>query len=249
MTLTHASITIALDYAQLCERVAGQISALVLAKPQAVLGLATGSTPLGVYQSLVRRFQEGTLDFSGVTCFNLDEYYPMLPQSPHSYHAFMQEHLFQHLHCRRWFVPDGQTGTDAQIAQRCRDYEARIQDAGGIDWQLLGIGRTGHIGFNEPGSRPDSRTRRVALAPQTRADAAASFGGLAAVPKQAVSLGVGTILDAREIVLMASGAAKAQIVRDAWTGEVTERLPASWVRLHPRAHLYLDQDAAGLLET
>ena len=245
----RTSIVVAPDYAHLCERVADQIAALVQAQPQAVLGLATGSTPLGVYQSLVRRCREGELDFSGVTCFNLDEYYPMLPASPHSYHAFMQEHLFGHINCRRWLVPDGRAATPAQIVRSCREYEARIADAGGIDLQLLGIGRTGHIGFNEPGSPPDSRTRLVSLAAPTRADAARAFGSLSAVPQQAVSMGIATILEAREIVLMASGKAKAEIVRAAWTGEVTERLPASWVRTHPNAALYLDEDAAFLLRT
>ena len=168
----------------------------------------------------------------------------MLPQSPHSYHAFMQAHLFQHIPCRRWRVPDGQAGSDAQIAERCREYEAQIAAAGGIDFQILGIGRTGHIGFNEPGSLPGSRTRLVSLAPQTREDAAPLFGGLENVPRQAVSMGLGTILEAREIALMASGTAKAKIVRAAWTGDMTPRLPASWVRTHPNAALYLDADAA-----
>jgi len=242
-----STMIVAPDYTQLCELVAAQISALVQAKPNAVLGLATGATPLGVYTRLVQRFQNGTLDFSGVTCFNLDEYYPMSATSPHSYHSFMQGHLFRHVNCRRWFVPNGQAGSDAQIAETCREYEAQIAEAGGIDLQLLGIGRTGHIGFNEPGSLPDSRTRLVSLASQTREDAAESFGGLENVPHQAVSMGIGTILEAREIALMASGTAKAQIVRAAWTGSVTERLPASWVRTHRNIHLYLDTDAASLL--
>ncbi len=247
-TLTATRIKVALDYMHLCERVADQISALIQARPNAVLGLATGSTPLGVYKQLVRRFQDGEIDFSHVTCFNLDEYYPMSSASPHSYHSFMQEHLFRHVNCRSWFVPDGQAGGPAQVAQSCLEYENRIADAGGMDCQLLGIGRTGHIGFNEPGSPPDSRTRLVSLASQTREDAAASFGGLEAVPAQAVSMGIGTILEARKILLMASGAAKAEIVREAWAGEVTERLPASWVRTHPNAALYLDEDAAFLLQ-
>lgn len=244
-----STVIITPDYAHLCERVADQISALVQANPNAVLGLATGSTPLGVYKSLVRRCQNGEMDFSKVTCFNLDEYYPMLAESPHSYHSFMQEHLFRHIHCRRWFVPDGRAGSPAQVAQSCRDYETQIKDAGGIDLQLLGIGRTGHIGFNEPGSLSHSRTRLVSLASQTREDAAVSFGSLLAVPEQAVSMGVGTILEAREIMLMASGAAKAEIVQAAWAGEATERLPASWVRTHPNASLYLDAEAAFLLKT
>ena len=242
-----AAIVVASDYAHLCTLVADRICAVVQAKPDAVLGLATGSTPLGVYERLVRRFQEGDLDFSGVTCFNLDEYYPMPPGSPHSYHSFMEAHLFRFINCRRWFVPNGEAGSPEQIARRCEEYEAQIAAAGGIDLQLLGIGRSGHIGFNEPGSLPTSRTRLVSLAPATRDDAAASFGGLSHVPTQAVSMGIGTILEAREIVLMASGPAKAEIVRAAWTGSITDRLPASWVRTHSNALLYLDESAASRL--
>ncbi len=236
-----------LDYAALCDLAAGRIAALVQEKPNAVLGLATGSTPLGVYERLVQRYQRGELDFSQVTCFNLDEYYPVLPASPHSYHAFMHQHLFQHINCRRWSVPDGSAGTAEQIAHRCRDYEVKIKDAGGVDLQLLGIGRTGHIGFNEPGSPPDSRTRLVTLDPLTREDAAAGFGGLNLVPRQAVSLGLGTILEAWEIVVLASGPAKAEIVRRAVEEEASAAVPASWLRLHPNVRLYLDRSAASRL--
>ena len=239
-----ASIAIAPDYHGVCDLVAARIAALVTAKPDAVLSLATGSTPLGVYERLVRRHREGGLDFSGVTCFNLDEYYPLPASSAHSYHTFMQQHLFRHINCPRWFVPNGELGEPEQIATRCLGYEARIAEAGGIDLQLLGIGRTGHVGFNEPGSPRDSRTRLVTLDPLTREDAAAGFGGLDFVPFQAVSMGVGTILDAREIAVMASGAAKAEIVREAWQGALTDRVPASWLRLHPNTRLYLDQSAA-----
>ena len=241
-------ITISPDYAALCDVAAERIAALVQEKPDAVLGLATGSTPLGVYERLIQRYQNGQVDFSQVTCFNLDEYYPMLPDSPHSYHFFMRRHLFQHINCSRWFVPDGSPGTPEQIAERCRAYEAQIADAGGIDLQLLGVGRTGHLGFNEPGSPPDSRTRLVTLDPLTREDAAAGFGDLASVPSQAVSMGLGTILDAREIVVLASGAAKAEIVRQAVEGEETAQVPASWLRTHPNVRLYLDQGAASRLQ-
>ncbi len=237
-------ITIAPDYAALCDLVAERIAALVREKPGAVLGLATGSTPLGVYDRLVSAAQDNGLDFSGVTCFNLDEYFPMSADSPHSYHHFMQQNLFRRIRCRRWFVPDGAPRSEAEVAQSCLEYEAAIREVGGIDLQLLGIGRSGHIGFNEPGSPPDSRTRLVSLHQKTREDAAASFGGLSAVPAQAVSMGIGTILEAREILLMASGAGKAEIVRAAWTGESAESLPASWVRSHPNARLYLDTAAA-----
>lgn len=242
-----ADYIVASDYAALCDLAAERIAALVQSKPNAVLGLATGSTPLGVYARLVQRYEDGQIDFSQVTCFNLDEYYPLSSESPHSYHFFMRQHLFRHVPCRRWFVPSGSPGTPEQIAQRCREYEAHIVDAGGIDLQLLGIGRTGHIGFNEPGSLPDSRTRMVTLDAMTREDAADSFGGLAHVPKQAVSMGIGTILEAREIMVLASGAAKAEIVREAFEGEETARVPASWLRPHPDVRLYLDQDAASQL--
>lgn len=241
-------ITIAPDYAALCDLAAERIAALVQEKPNSVLGLATGSTPLGVYERLVQRCRDSQMDFSGVTCFNLDEYYPMLPESPHSYHDFMRQHLFRYVSCRRWFVPDGAPGTPEQIAERCREYEAQIAGAGGLDLQLLGIGRTGHIGFNEPGSSRDSRTRLVTLDPLTREDAAAGFGGLAHVPTQAVSMGIGTILDAREILVLASGAAKAEIVQEAWEGEETAQVPASWLRTHPNVRLCLDQGAASRLQ-
>lgn len=241
-------ITIASNYGSLCELAAEHIIRFVQAKPNAVLGLATGSTPLGVYERLVQRYRDGQCDFTQVTCFNLDEYYPMQPESPHSYFSFMHQHLFQNINCFQWFVPDGRFGTLEEIAQRCRDYEARIADAGGIDLQLLGIGRTGHIGFNEPGSSPSSRTRLVTLDPLTREDAAAGFGGLANVPEQAISMGIGTILEAREIVVLASGAAKAEIVRAAVEGEKTGAVPASWLQTHANVRLYLDQSAAADLQ-
>jgi len=226
-TLFHhaeAVASVTNDYASLCELVAGRIALLIQAKPDVVLGLATGSAPLGVYDLLARRHQSGGLDFSGVTCFNLDEYYPMSADSVFSYHHFMQEHLFGRINCRRWFVPDGRPASEEEIALACRDYEARISAAGGIDLHLLGIGRSGHIGFNEPGSAPGSRTRLVTLHPLTLEDAADSFGGLGNVPRQAVTMGLGTILEAREIVMMASGAAKAGVVRSAWIGAPLLRL-------------------------
>ncbi len=241
------TVTIASDYDRLCESVAHRIAQLVRAKPDAVLGLATGSTPLGVYARLAQWHQEDGLDFSRVTCFNLDEYYPMTADFQHSYHFFMQENLFRHINCPRWFVPEGLQATPARIAQSCGDYEARITSAGGIDLQLLGIGRTGHIGFNEPGSAPTSRTRLVTLASSTREDAVASFGTLDFVPYQAVSMGIETILEAREILLMASGPAKAKIVQAALAGNITEHLPASWLRVHSHFRLHLDKSASSLL--
>ena len=240
-------VQVAKDYAGLCSLVADRIAALVQTKPNAVLGLATGSTPLGVYSTLVRRHREEGLDFSRVTCFNLDEYYPMSPKSLHSYRQFMAMNLFDYINCENWSVPNGRKRSALEIDQDCLDYEARIADAGGIDLQLLGIGRTGHVGFNEPGSPRDSRTRLVTLADVTRKDAAPSFGGIDNVPRQAVSMGIGTIMDARELVMMATGAAKAAIVRAAWTEDPTDQIPATWVRSHPNIHLCLDESAAALL--
>ncbi len=241
------TLTIAADYPSLCALVADQITALLHRKPNAVLGLATGSTPVGVYDLLVQRYRQGQLDFAGVTCFNLDEYYPMTAQSPHSYHAFMHEHLFRHVNCTRWFVPNGGPRSDAQILADCLDYEAKITDTGGIDLQLLGLGRTGHIGFNEPPSGRDTRTRRVTLAAETREDAAPGFGDLSRVPYEAVSMGVGTILEARRLVVMASGTGKAAPAWACWHGPVGAAVPASWVQTHPDAHLCLDRAAAALL--
>ncbi|MGI4788274.1 MAG: glucosamine-6-phosphate deaminase [Janthinobacterium lividum] len=237
------------DYPDLCALVAGKIAALIQEKPDAVLGLATGSTPLGVYEHLVHLHRNDGLDFSDVTCFNLDEYYPMLPESLHSYHSFMQHNLFRHINCRNWFMPDGRPRSEEQITEDCRNYEAHIDAVGGIDLQLLGIGRTGHIGFNEPQSAPESRTRLVTLAVETREDAAASFGGLGNVPTQAVSMGIGTILDARLIIMMASGIGKAEVARAAWTDPISADLPASWIRRHTNALLCLDKSAADLLRS
>ena len=246
-TTAMPQIIVLPDYAGLCVSVADQITALLRRKPNAVLGLATGSTPLGVYDLLVRRCRQGILSFSETTCFNLDEYYPMRPASPHSYHSFMQQHLFNHINCPRWFVPDGTPRSERQIVQDCRDYEARIEDAGGLDLQLLGIGRSGHIGFNEPGSERETRTRLVQLAPETREDAAAVFGSVAKVPQRAVSMGVETILDAAALIVMASGRSKAPVIEACLTGPLTPSLPASWVRMHPSVQFYLDAGAASLL--
>ncbi|BDI29003.1 hypothetical protein CCAX7_10540 [Capsulimonas corticalis] len=245
--LKPKNISISSDYAHVCRAVASRIADLVRAKPGAVLGLATGSSPLGVYAELIRMHREEGLDFSRVTSFNLDEYYPMSASSEHSYHAFMEANLFSQINIGRWYVPDGRSRGMQEILLDCRRYEERIADTGGLDLQLLGIGRTGHVGFNEPGSPRDSRTRLVTLHEVTRVDAAPGFGGLDQVPHQAVSMGIATIMDAREIVMMASGAGKAEIVRRALEGEETEQVPATLIRRHANARFYFDTDAARLL--
>ncbi len=244
-----ADVTILPDYDSLCEHVAALIADLVRAKPQAVLGLATGATPRGVYDALVRRHRHDRLDFGGVTCFNLDEYYPMPPDDRHSYHRFMRTHLFDGVNCTHWHVPDGRSRGATEIQEDCRRYEAAIEGAGGIDLQLLGIGRNGHIGFNEPGSSSRTRTRLVSLHHETREDAAKDFGSLERVPAQAVTMGIGTILAARRIILLASGEGKAEIVRAALEGAVTEQLPASFLQTHRDVQVCLNGDAARLLST
>jgi glucosamine-6-phosphate deaminase len=210
-----------------------------------VLGLATGSTPVGLYRELIRLHKEAGLDFSRVITFNLDEYYPMAPEDIHSYHRWMHETFFSHVNiaAHNILIPDGlipvKDGEDY-----CARYEHMIRRAGGIDLQILGIGRTGHVGFNEPGSTRHSRTRQVTLDLVTRRDAADSFFGEENVPQQAITMGVGTILEAREIVIMAFGEHKAPIVQRAVEGEMTEAIAASFLQKHNDTTFLLDAAAA-----
>ena len=240
------NIQIRSDYEAICREVALQIADLVRAKPGAVLGLATGGTPIGVYQELIRLHREEGISFAGVRTFNLDEYLPMAPDAPQSYRRFMNEQLLDHIDIapENTHVPDGIARPVEQIEADCRAYEAAIAQAGGLDLQVLGIGRTGHIGFNEPGSARDSRTRLVVLDSVTRGDAAGEFFGLENVPARAITMGVGTILGARELILIASGARKAAIVAETLEGKITSKVPASFVREHPDATFWLDQAAA-----
>ena len=214
----------------------------------AVLGLATGSTPVSFYSELVRLHREEGLSFANVITFNLDEYRGLRADHPQSYSHFMRVHLFDHVDIpgANTHLPDG-TVPAAGIEAHCRGYEARIRAAGGIDFQLLGIGRTGHIGFNEPGSAQRSRTRLVTLDPLTRRDAAEDFGGEENTPRCAITMGIRTILEARRIVLMAWGQHKAGTVRAALEGEVTPRVTASFLQEHDQAVFVLDQAAAGAL--
>jgi glucosamine-6-phosphate deaminase len=210
-----------------------------------VLGLPTGSTPVGLYRELIRLHREEDLDFSRCITFNLDEYYPMQPDDPQSYRRWMQETFFDHVNIpeANIHVPDGTIGL-AEVEDYCLRYEQRIRRAGGIDLQVLGIGRTGHIGFNEPGSTRHSRTRMATLDPVTRRDAAGSFFGEENVPHQALTMGVGTILEARKIVLMAFGEHKAPVVQRAVEGAVTDSVAASFLQQHPDATFLLDEAGA-----
>src|SRR5438034_2853480 len=213
-----------------------------------VLGLATGSTPVGLYRELIRLHKEAGLDFARVVTFNLDEYYPMGPDDAHSYRLWMQETLFKHINIKpaNVHIPDGMTPTH-DIEEYCARYEQLIRRAGGIDLQILGIGRSGHIGFNEPGSTRHSRTRSVTLDPVTRRDAAGDFFGEENVPQQALTMGVGTIMEARKIVIMAFGEHKAPIVRRAVEEEISEAVTASFLQKHNDTEFILDHAAAGHL--
>jgi glucosamine-6-phosphate deaminase len=229
-------------------RIADLIQDRGRAGARTVLGLATGSTPIGVYRELIRMHQQEGLSFANVVTFNLDEYYPMDPGSIHSYHRFMWENLFAHLDIlpQNVHLPRGNIPRDA-VEDECRCYEDKIRAAGGIDLQLLGIGRTGHIGFNEPGSGAESRTRLVTLDLVTRKDTAADFFGEENVPREALTMGVETIFEAREILILATGEHKAAIVRRAVEGEVDHEVAATFLQNHGNTTCYLDRAAAAEL--
>jgi glucosamine-6-phosphate deaminase len=212
--------------------------------PSMVLGLPTGRTPVNMYKALVRLHQRGRVDFSRATTFNLDEFVGLPTSQRGSYHAFMRRHLFSQVNLdpARTFVPDGNTADPRAEAAR---YDAAIAAAGGLDLVVLGIGANGHIGFNEPAAHLSAATSVVTLRPSSRAGNAAAFGGdVRRVPTRAISMGVGTILSARHVVLMATGQSKAGIVARALRGPVTTRVPASLLQLHPRAVVVLDRAAA-----
>ncbi|MBQ4822721.1 glucosamine-6-phosphate deaminase [Aquimarina sp. MMG016] len=235
------------DYASII--VAQEIAKLIKDKQAeqkcCVLGLATGSSPIKVYEELVRLHKEEGLSFSNVISFNLDEYYPMDRGNVQSYHYFMHEHLFDHIDIlpENIHIPDG-TVSQEDLHQYCIDYELKINAAGGLDFQLLGIGRTGHIGFNEPGSHYNSVTRSITLDHLTRSDAASAFFGIANVPKRAITMGIGTIKKAKRIVIMAWGHKKAGVVKETIEGLITSDIPASYLQEHNNTTFVLDQEAA-----
>jgi glucosamine-6-phosphate deaminase len=232
--------------------VAAEIAALIRQRAaqgkRCVLGLATGSTPTGVYRELVRLHREEQLSFRNVTTFNLDEYWPMQPDELRSYVRFMREHLFDCVDIPKdnARVPDGTVGVES-LASYCEQYERAIAAMGGIDLQILGIGRTGHVGFNEPGSPRDSRTRVIWLDRMTRLDAASDFFGAENVPRRAITMGVGTIMSARRVLLIAFGEGKAPVVAKAVEGPITSDIAASYLQEHPDAQVILDQAAAAQL--
>lgn len=234
------------NYNEMSRLAAKKIASLIRVKPDCVLGLATGSTPLGTYKELIRIHKEEGLDFSKVITFNLDEYVGLPPEHNQSYHYFMWENLFKHINIdpRNVHIPMGMA---EDIKAFCDWYEEKIDEVGGIDLQLLGIGRNGHIGFNEPGSSLGSRTRIKTLKESTRRDNARFFKSIDEVPKYAITMGIGTILDAREIILLASGKNKAQAIKDSSLGPITSMVPASALQLHRKVTLIVDKDSGSLL--
>ena len=236
------------ETAEEMSRSAARVVARTLnAKPNAVLGLATGSTPLGLYKELVRMHKEEGLDFSQVTTFNLDEYVGLTQNHPQSYHYFMHENLFKHINIPKQniYIPSGTTDNYAAF---CQWYEQRIRECGGIDLQMLGIGSDGHIAFNEPSSSLGSRTRIKTLARQTIEDNARFFDTLDQVPIYAITMGVGTILEAHKIILLANGKKKAGAVAAAIEGPVTSMITASALQLHRDVLYVVDREAASELK-
>lgn len=238
-------IIVVSDYERMSEEVAKIVQAQIAVKPDSVLGLATGSTPLGTYRKLVEMAKDG-LDFSQVTTFNLDEYVGLAGDHPQSYRYYMEQNLFSGVNIprKKTFIPNG---TAADLAAECAAYEEKIKGAGGIDLQLLGIGSNAHIGFNEPGSEFGSTTRLVDLAESTIEDNSRFFASREEVPTQAISMGIKSIMQAKQIVLMANGENKADAIWATVLGPVTSDVPASVLQLHPFVTLVLDEAAASKL--
>ncbi len=240
-------IIVTKDYEEMSDKAAEIVIAAIKASPELVLGLATGSTPEGLYERLVTAHKEDGLDFSHMTTFNLDEYVGLGPDHEQSYRFFMDTHLFDHINIskERTHVPDGLA---ADPVQYCKLYEEMIQDADGIDIQVLGIGRDGHLGFNEPGTSLSSRTQLVALAPETIEDNSRFFDSEDEVPHFALTMGVQSILEARKCLLLASGEGKAEALKGCVEGPITSMLTASALQVHPDAIVIVDEAAASRLE-
>jgi glucosamine-6-phosphate deaminase len=234
------------DYEAMSAAAAEIVAGKVREKPDAVLLLPTGTTPLGMYRCLVKMHHREGLTFSGVTFFSLDEYLGLPPDHPASYHVYMEENFYRLMDAdpARIHVPDG-SAPDPEA--ECERYEAAIREAGGVDLGVLGIGRNGHIGFNEPGAPFDSRTRVVRLAESTRRVNASDFEN-GQVPERAITVGMATIFEAREVLLLASGANMAHAAAAALQGEISEAVPASMLRRHPETTFLLDREAASALD-
>ncbi|KAA8784783.1 glucosamine-6-phosphate deaminase [Paenibacillus sp. 4624] len=225
---------------------AGLITSLLQTKPRAVLGLATGSSPVGIYKQLITMYQKGLVSFAQASSFNLDEYVGLPTEHRESYRSFMNEQLFNHIDIdlSRTNVPNGEA---VNLEEECTGYERRLEDRGPVDLQLLGIGHNGHIGFNEPGTELTGRTHVVDLKEETRKANARFFDSIDEVPAQAITMGVGSILKAKQILLIARGEEKAEIIREAFMGPITTSCPASLLQCHPNVVVLLDRAAGRLV--
>lgn len=235
------------NYQEMSTEAAKHVASLVRKKPDCVIGFATGSTPLGLYKELIRMHKEEGLDFSKVVSFNLDEYVGLPPNHPESYHYFMWENLFKHININpsNVHIPMGMA---EDIDAFCEWYEQKIIEHGGIDLQILGIGANGHIAFNEPGSSLGSRTRIKTLDEKTRMDNARFFNSMDEVPKYAITMGVGTIMEAKRLLLLANGIKKADAIKATVEGPIMAKYPATIVQLHRYATVIIDKEAASKLE-
>lgn len=240
-------IIVANNYKEMSKKAADIVTSQLILKPDSVLGFATGSTPLGMYRYLVKSFQNGHIDFDKVKTFNLDEYYGLKKEDRQSYYSYMYENLFKHvnLNASQINIPNGMA---EDIHKECFEYEKSINKYGGIDLQVLGIGRNGHIGFNEPDIKFEATTHMVILDEQTINDNSRFFSSIADVPKKAISMGIKTIMHTRKIVLLANGIEKAEAVYSAICGKITPRLPASVLQLHPDVIFIIDKEAASKLD-
>jgi len=234
------------NYEELSKFAAQFIAEQINKKPDTVLGLATGGTPLGTYKELINLHKENKVDFSQVVSFNLDEYVGLPIEHSQSYYYFMNENFFKHINIKpeNWYLPDGMA---KDIPQTCKEYEKKIKEHGGIDLQLLGIGGNGHIAFNEPGSSLASRTRVKTLTEKTIKDNSRFFKSIDEVPRYAITMGNGTIMDSKAILLLASGDNKSDAIVKTVEGPITSMVPASIVQLHPRVTIAVDRDAASKL--
>ncbi len=239
-------IVIEPSYREMSQAAARIVACQILRKVDSVLGLPTGSTPVGMYQVLVRMYDQGIIDFSRVITFNLDEFYGLPPDCPQSYRCYMQKQLFNHVNIRNEniHIPNGAV---TNVGKECKRYEEEIHHHGGIDLQVLGIGPNGHIGFNEPGSGWGTVTRLVTLQEETRKRESKGFSSLSEVPTKAITIGIKTIMNAKKILLLASGKEKAWAVREAFKGSITTKVPASILQLHPNVIAIVDSAAGALL--
>lgn len=230
------------NYADMSRKAANIISAQVILYPRSILGLATGSTPLGIYRQLIEWYKKGDIDFSETKTVNLDEYCNLSPENEQSYHYYMQTNFFQHINVKKEniHIPNGRA---KDLDAECANYDKLISDLGGVDLQLLGLGNTGHIGFNEPNESFDKMTHRVALAQKTISDNSRFFDSMDEVPKYAVTMGIKAIMQAKKILLVVNGEKKADILEKVLFGPITPEVPASILQLHPNVIVIADADS------